>query len=742
MRARVSLTGTLAGDDGSLLFVHGRKDNPEWLELATTTEGTVRLGNLARAKKHGTTSIDGEDRFALYAGDVVRVEGTLIDGDRSERELRAKVIAMPGFRLDGSEDGASRPARKESRAKKERADAATPPRGEVRTLVGRARSPSGTTAEVLFASVTMKVGEASSAERRDTGAIEFVAEDGARYRVEAIANATLVGDFSLAGPYGELVSNPVAKLFARSAPGDHVEVEISGKVLCDGDAITLEAEVLPDVRFDGDAVANADFRSAPRASLTAARAIRVTLEGAHKAPVAAPPRAPRPQPAPLPDVRARYPLEKSTAVYLALGALALVGSIAAGTVLSMQPQRAALVPLSSMGAGFLLVGVNRWLRARRHASFVTIAGRSERKSDKSAVWGYRADPWFLAFYAFGAGITYLEPAPRYVGNLGLALVALSVLHALLLATQESAFRRFASRVLSTPSADPRSGKTVFIEGTARNERPPLTRRVEFYTMTEVTHSTRDDGSDRETHTSVVVDRQTTRCESFELETDRGTIHVDPHRAQVAFASRAWIEHSAASAYDETPDEDARVCLVARCAAEGESLSAQAGGDESMFLWAGSRGALVKALWFARARVALVLAVGLVPAALGFTLVPYAARYRAEGTVSSTTLTGVSAGDRCVLRVLAYHYHRAPRCTVTLDCGRARLYGGYGMGQMDCVIPQSPRSIELSGEDASRYDGDDALRFDLRALTVTHESAANGAVTRITLDSARPALALF
>lgn len=750
MAERVTLRGQLIGDDGALLFAQGRSDNPESLVLSTSDGRRVRLGNIRRAKKHGTAELDGRDTFALYAGDLVLVHGTLVEGTHSDRELRVKTIAMPGFELDGSPIGPPPDKRSEPRRTSSRQPRETPsadaPRREVRVLVGRARAiaRADKAPEVLFANVTMTVGESKTTETADVGAFELHAEDGARYRIEGLESARVSGSVSLAGPYGDLVNAPLAKLFARHAPGDHVEVEITGRAICDGDSLTVEAELLPDVRFDGAPSSAADFRTAPAAAIVVAKALHITLAGdaravpSDRAPALA---APKPTTRAAPVARVHFPLETSTRVYLALGALALGGSIAAGTVLSMKPDRAALVPLSSMGAGLLLVGLNRWLRATRHASFVTIAGRDERKTELSAVWGYRVDAVFLGIYAFGAAITWLEPAPRYVANLALALVALSVLHAIFLALQERAFRRFASRMLSTAAADPRSGKTVFIEGTARGSDEPVDRRVEFFTNTEVTYSTREDGSEREHRSNVVTDRQITHGRPFELETSKGSIVVDPHRAQVAFASRRWIEHTIVAAYDEALREGAPVCLVARCSADGESLSARAGGDESMFLWAGTRGDLVKALWGARARVALLVGLALIPAALGLSLVPYAARYRATGTVTSTTLTGVSAGDRCVLRVLAYYYRRAPRCTVTLDCGRARLYGGYGMGQMDCVIPSSPRSTMLVGEDSSRFDGDDALRFDLRALSVTHESAGNGEVTRITLDSASPVLAL-
>jgi hypothetical protein len=742
------------GDDGALLWLQGRDDNPGSLELVASDGERFRLGNIQRAKKHGAARFEGEERFVLRGGDVVRVEGTLLESSNGAREVRVKGIAMPGFSLSGSPEERPPEAKKRRNAPASKAIGANKertPRGEVRVLVGKARAlgrSESAERAVLYGELTMTAGEETARETRDAGTIELVAEDGVRYRIEAIGSADRVGMVSLEGAYGELVSQPAARLFARKAPGDHVAVTIQGFAVCDGDTIGIEAELLPDVRFDGGAEGSGDFRSAPRAATVSARAIRVSIEqdpaeSLRPSATSKSAKAKRETPPPArPEARVRYPLERSTLVYASLGVLLFFGSIAAGLVLPMESNRAALIPLSSMGTGFLLVALNRWLRAQRHASFVTLAGRGERKSERSAVWGYRVDAILLGIYAFGAVVTGLEPAPRYVTNTALALVALSLLHALLLALQERAFRRFASRVLSIDATDPRSGKQTFFEGTARGPSAPLDRLVEFYTSIEVTYTTLKDGSQRENQWHVVTDRQTTRARSFDVETANGSIRVDPTKAQVAFASREWIEDPIVSSYKEALREGSPVCVVARCESEGGALSARAGGDESMFLWAGSRSELAAALWAARARVALLVATGLLPAALGLALFPHAARYRATGVVTSSSLAGVSTGDRCTLSVLAYHYHRRPRCTVRLQCGGRALYGGYGMGQMDCAFGTSPRSTVVSGEDSSPWDGDDALRFDLSARSVTHESATNGAATMISLDPARPAIALW
>lgn len=635
MAERVTLRGQLIGDDGALLFAQGRSDNPESLVLSTSDGRRVRLGNIRRAKKHGTAELDGRDTFALYAGDLVLVHGTLVEGTHSDRELRVKTIAMPGFDLDGSPIGPPPDKRSEPRRTSSRQPRETPsadaPRREVRVLVGRARAlaRADKAPEVLFANVTMTVGESKTTETADVGAFELLAEDGARYRIEGLESARVSGSVSLAGPYGDLVNAPLAKLFARHAPGDHVAVEITGSAICDGDSLTVEAELLPDMRFDGDPSSAADFRTAPAAAIVVAKALHITLAGDARA-VPAPQVSAVTTAAAPPETRVQYPLERSTRVYALLGSLAIAGGIVVGLAMPSLPTHAGSAPLSSFGTACLLVALNRALRARAHAPFVTLAGRVERRSrrgeeaaDRSgrtsargALWGYRIDAILLAIYAAASALVATAPTSVPIPNMALPVAALPVLHALLLALQEQPFRRFAARVLSTRETDPRSGRTVYLEGSARGASEPLERRVDFYWSYDTSTSTRQDGSEREDRWHFVTDRVATRCQSFELATEQETIEVDPKEARVSFASRAWIEATEISGYRETLSEGAPVCLVARCQADDRGLVARAGGDESMFLWAGTRAQLQRALTLAYARIVTLVAASLVPIALG------------------------------------------------------------------------------------------------------------------------------
>ncbi|MFO0563270.1 MAG: hypothetical protein U0269_34930 [Polyangiales bacterium] len=765
MSERTHITGVLEGPEGALLYVDASitvgnetfsvRKPARALKLVASSGKVYELSGFDHSKKSDRVELSGRwgellprnDFLALVDRSKIRKEATEIavrafvlrGGDRVEAEVtetgragsvieaRVRKVSVVRAKSSASERGASTHASDVAPTRRHR-------------VVGVAL---GAPPRVLFARVQLAAGETHEKASVDCDAIDVRTDDGARVRIEGVRSATQLGEVRIEGTYGARANEPLAKLFARQAPGDHVAITIEGFAIMAGDRVAVDGTILDEALVENE---NAEgFRGAPSALVRAVTASRIAVGADAEALLDEPPkseRAPeRRREKPVAE-RVRVPLARSTAVYAVIGALLFVGSLLAGWVAPLVSARAWLTPSSAMGIALLLVALNRWLRAVHHGSYVSRAGGGARVTSKSAVWGYPADVVFLIACAMTVPMTAIASSPHIATVFYGVLLVISLTHATLLAVQEAPFRRFASIVLGAPTDDPRSGRMVLVEGTVKTEGASLVRTVDFFWQTETTYSTDQDGNQRESQSSTLFDREHTavRSSTIELESSglSGAILVEPARAHAAFSQREWKRTGEVSPYTESLSRGDPVCVVARFEDEGGALVARAGGEESLFMWAGTRSQLAAARLAAWGRIALIAAAGVVLVMVGTRVLPFAARYRARATVSASTTSAAPQGSRCELTVLAYRASLGGRCKLELVCNGTRIYGGWAMGETDCALPERATDTTAHGSDTSTSDGDPAIEFDLGARTLRWSDAHRQSAT-LALDGATSAL---
>lgn len=597
----------------------------------------------------------------------------------------------------------------------------------------------GEPGRVVLADVTLTVGERPHrARRQDIESLSLRLEEGRTVEVLGVPQAAREGLVELEGTYGELASHPVARLFDARAPGDHVRARIHGFAVVVGDTVTVEAESVEERFVQDSSVSEGTLRSAPRREPAVVRARRIVLDSTV-------PRAKeecdgaRSERTRGLEERVRRPLATSAGVAFALGLAFVVGGLVASWTLPIVSERAWLTPLVGVGLSLMLVGLHRFHRGRAHASFVSTVGGQQR--DRNALLtGYRADPWIVFGSAFVATFAGVAVSPT-VASVVLALpAAIALWHAGIVAYEEAPFRRFARLVLGLEAhGEPEVGRMRLFEGRVVSERGALRRTVEFVREPRHRYRQNDSGGTGMHTYYVLAPRETLVAASFDIESGERTVRVVPQGALFAASRRRWIASASPAAYEETVSQGDVVCVGGRPRREDRGLSLAAGGEESLFVFGGSRRDLVRALWVARARPVLVALLAVCPVAMGLHAAPFAARFRVSGTVTESS-NAVPVGARCDVRWLAYHDGFAPRCSLRLSCDGRALYGGLGAGSMACAFAPSPFEPTIEAEDASAEDGDPAVRVSLDARTLEWRDEA-GARLRIALaDDAHPSLA--
>lgn len=559
-----------------------------------------------------------------------------------------------------------------------------------------------------FVDATMRVGKKSHDEKRAGSTFRLLLADDSELRIEGVEEAEKHGRIILQGAYGTLLDAPMAKLFTKRAPGDHVKVQIIGFALCVGDRVRVEGTVLE----TASAVTAGDeggMREAPKRVPSVVRAARLIIEGnapelaSRRAPSAASP-SPETAPARHRAPASLRPLGTSTRVYALMGLVLTLGCLAL-MKLPFADWRNWLSPAFSLGLVFGTIALMRRLRGVHHGPYVSAVGGAP-LSRPGAIWGYGMElPVFVFGFLFFAPVTVLESRPSTVASIGAAAALLPLIHGLIVFAQDRALRRFGRLVLfAQPSAG--EGRMGRFEG-SMEEHPPggVEREVVFVTKSQTSTRTGKDGQSYESTTTTVVDRVSTRGKAFALKTPEGDQRVVPQDAHIVFAKRKW-ESGAQPSYEEHADVGESVLVVGRSV--GGSI--EHGGDESMFIWVGSRAQLWRSWAFAWLRPLGYFAISGALAWVAFHVMPFAETWHVAGTIEDPAAAIMTTTPRtCDAYVLRYFYNGTPRCTVHLTCEGEALYGGYGLGQMDCS--GSPESI-LEGADSDAEDGDPALRFSI------------------------------
>jgi hypothetical protein len=579
---------------------------------------------------------------------------------------------------------------------------------------------------IVLADATMRIGKQKVVERLSSKFFVLRLEDGRGVRIEGVERAEKEGRYLLKGAYGTLLDGPLAGLFRKRAPGDHVSVELQGFALAGGDRVRVLGEVIAHetATTPGD---EGGLREAPARVPSVVRASRLIIEGNAPSIVTAEEKATS-----TPAVknaaahraaRSLRPLGTSTRIYALLGVVLTFGSIAAMSM-PLEAWRNWLSPTFSLGLVFLAIAAVRRLRAVHHAPYVSIV-QGPPITSPNPVWGYGLD---VPLFVFGLGMLstfpVLESRPSVVTVCACGAALVPLLHGLIVLWQERAFRRFGRLVLfaQSASADGRMGR---IEGTVAPS-TKLSREVTFVETSSTYYTTDKNGHSVERTTTTVTTRVATQGEAFTIVTSEGEVQVEPKGAQAVFAARAW-QSGATPRYQES--SMAKVVVVGR-KHEGK---VEAGGDESLFVWAGSRASLMRTWLVAYLRPLAFFALSAALAWLAFHLMPFAETWHVQGTTAPTA-SGMTTYDAYVIR---YLYNDTPRCTVYLHGGGESLYGGFGMGQMAC---SGSVETSLQGEDADANDGDPALRFNI-------SSSADGEVvwstaTRVLSIQVRPAARLL
>lgn len=147
---------------------------------------------------------------------------------------------------------------------------AAPEPAEIVQLAGLARPPNASALHVGELTIV----ETGEVRRGLAAAFELELEGGHRVWVETAERVELAPRRVLRETWAELEQRPEAEAFRARAPAPHVDVELVTTAVCDGDAVSLRAEVL-ERAFEGGTM-----RDAPVLRVTRVRALALAVGGA------------------------------------------------------------------------------------------------------------------------------------------------------------------------------------------------------------------------------------------------------------------------------------------------------------------------------------------------------------------------------------------------------------------------------------------------------------------------------
>ncbi|HUQ03726.1 MAG TPA: hypothetical protein VM261_14615 [Kofleriaceae bacterium] len=386
----------------------------------------------------------------------------------------------------------------------------------------------------------------------------------------------------LRGSWGELARHPLAALFQEVAPGDHVDVRISGAALAPGDHVAVRVRRAGTDLAAVRVVLGADGDAAMRALAHAEAADRAQHDHAQRAAADAAARAERAR------ITPRPPWSRTTPVFgaIALGFLALAASEATGWRGAV-PQGGSAAGLWVFGVGLGASTLMMW-GTRHDLPFVQRVGATPGPSSRQLVMFFQIAAALLAMMiAFGrnkSGPTTPHPVPGlYVACLFPAVTALIGI-----------VRGFASvrglvpveQAARLPLPPPAATWGV-VEGiVGRSEGPALSATT--------ARAVQSAGSGRGGWIWEELQTTATATPSFELD-------AGPWRATVYTSGMTWAAPPAWQPLDEKRAIRAvaavrsgdRVRVLARTGATPDDRSLRAGGPESLFLVVGTPSAFLR-----------------------------------------------------------------------------------------------------------------------------------------------------
>lgn len=556
----------------------------------------------------------------------------------------------------------------------------------------------------------MKAGDEAAQERSTRpGRFRIALEDGAEVEVRCPKRPRLGPLRERRGRWGDLENDPLAEPFADRAPGGHVKVELEGTVVRAGDRVVVEGVVerrpaeggyrggddwvvewieAQRVGVGEEAEAWLDEEAARRD-----RERRGRKERAAKKKKTAPRRASGPGPLPI----------GSSVIAIVAGA----GLAAFGLVAWLGEHGLHVSRYFAFAIGLqLLIGSVYKLSLRR--PLPRMGPVRERREGTGLAWTPTAGRYalglglgvvgFLALGVIMEAASYAVAGAVAVGLTGLALAALLFWR-----------RRDDARALRVllgakraegPGWGLRTG--ALVKGKLQRSRTHTSRSA---TGTE--SYTDSDGRVQQrqvTRSWVEFREQGAGSAELELEVDGGRLRVRPEGG-VWGTTELGVDLEARRMQQGVSQGD-EVVVLGRLDDEGVI---EATGPESLFVFGApsdALGAARRALWGHRLAIAALALLGGLGVAVGWRNIAQDHRDFAPVVVSST-LPGLSPGDRCELHLGFRPRGRAHRCQGKMTCGEHTVYGGwtiYGTGFFDCDMN------ELTGGDFIPDDGDGAIHL--------------------------------
>ncbi len=498
--------------------------------------------------------------------------------------------------------------------------------GERIVVVGRVGGKADAQGFVL-ARARLQVGKRIHNEQREQAFTLALVNSERSLEVEADADA-LAGEPRLerTGPWGKLQDERLARLFTSQAPGDHVEVALSGHFVCPGDLVAISCEVTderaPEAGYRESAPAvptrvralriavGADEAGA-RAALEAAEATQVRAARESVTPATSAPARPRPKP---PRKKRTVPYGDWPVIVIGLAAVAYMG----GHLLEAGPDKLGRVaPWRISGVAMAVVLLHALaIWATQYPRGVYGARASRVRSDGKKKGG--PPPRFPT--AFGGTVSMVIAALFVLPLTGLfrdsgviriaflPIAAEAALIAIILLVSRRDEWRFLGLTSGTPVAEPQEGRfaahegVITSSGVALGTSTTFTRHSETYTAM-VSDGKGNQVAQQKTRYWWTSNPNPMRSNRFTLTTPRGDLVVETDGADYYPLTVSWDERTAFSqlVLRHQLRKDDAVRVIGRPVREGEQWLIRAGGEESLLVIGGGKPPLGPRLLAARLR---------------------------------------------------------------------------------------------------------------------------------------------
>ncbi|MCC6997594.1 MAG: hypothetical protein IT370_23455 [Deltaproteobacteria bacterium] len=494
--------------------------------------------------------------------------------------------------------------------------------GERIIVVGRVGGKADAEGFVLVRA-RLKVGKRIHNEQREQAFTLALVNSERRLEVEADADA-LAGELRLerTGSWGKLQDDRLAKLFTSHAPGDHVEVALSGHFVCPGDLLAISCEVTDErapeagyreavpTRVRALRIAVGADEAAARSALDVAEATQARAARAAATPKAAAPARPKPPPS-----KRTAPYGDWPVIVLGLAAVAIMaghlfeaGPDARGRVAPWRISAIAFAVL--LGLHALAIWATQYPRGVHGARASKGKGDGKRKGGPPprfpTAFGGTGIPVLVALFVLPLAGAVREAAIVRLAFLPIAAEAALIALVLLVSRYDE--WRFLGLTSGTPVAAPQEGRfaahegVITSSGVALGMQTTFTRHSESYTRM-VSDSNGNQVAQESTRHWWTSNPSPMRSPRFTLTTPSGDLLVETDGADYHTLTVSWDERTVSSKlvlrHQLRKDDAARV--IGRPVREGEQWLLRAGGEESLLVIGGGKPPLGPRLWAARLR---------------------------------------------------------------------------------------------------------------------------------------------